>query len=368
MLWWAWMACSAPTPPASSGPPGVTDAVVTVGTVLPVVGDDEAATLGRAARDVLVAALGRAEVHGRSVELVVRHAAVGEALDAAKALVEEEEVFALLAPQASGEEAAFVDWAEEAAVPVVAPFGGRPASEGVGPVFWLYGGPEDQARAVVQDVRPRRMAVVAATEGPAAARAEAAVRQAARVSMSLERVTHAEACGALELSGIEAVLLEGPLEEARAWLAGASAEQCGVDLYLLSDRVPPLLGDGQVPWFGRLYSASASRPLDWTPRGVADLVSLVGDDVEPTVRPVQVAAYAAASLFLEGLERAGETPDRSGLQLRLASTQNHRTGLTPTLSFGPRRRVGALGAWIVERDPRSAQPLGDESERWVTPR
>jgi ABC-type branched-subunit amino acid transport system substrate-binding protein len=347
----------------------VSDDVVRVGTILPIEGEGDAGAVGRAARDVMVAALLQAKVHGRSIEVVVRHAPIGESLSTAKALMAEEEIFALVAPQTSGEEEAFARWAGESGVPVVAPFGGRPwTSSVVDEVFWLYGGPADQLRGVVQDTRGDALALVSAEgDGPSQDRVDAVIYQASRGNQALRRASHSDACAALALEGIEAVILEGPEAEARAWLEAASAEQCELDLYMTSDWVPPLLGDGAVPWFGRLFSTSPSRPADWTPRAVAELIGLVGE-AEPKLRPVQAASLAATRLFLEGLEQAGPDLDRPALLVRMGAFQGFRTGLTPRLSYGPRRRVGALGAWIVERDPRTAQPLGGDSERWVAPR
>ncbi|MFT4622588.1 MAG: hypothetical protein ACI8PZ_001244 [Myxococcota bacterium] len=369
------LACGTPQgavdAPAPSRPHGVTDDVVRVGTVLPISGDADAARIGRAARDALVAALAGARPHGRRIELVVHDAPLGSGLMAAKALVAREDLFALVAPQIDGEEPALARWVAETGIPVVAPFGGEPETEPLSPaLFWLYGGGDEQIRAVVHDLRGRSGAalVVGAEAGPWQRRSEVALAQSARSTVKLQRTTHAEACGALAGRGIDAVVLDGPAQAARQWMIAGSAEECPLDLWMLGELAPPVLGDGDIPWFGRVFVASPSRPRAWSPAGLAELRALVGDSGAEEM-PVQVAAVVAAKLLVEGLELAGPELDRERFVVRLGGLQEFRTGLTPRVSFGAARRVGALGAWMVERDPRTAAALGGaDAERWVVPR
>jgi ABC-type branched-subunit amino acid transport system substrate-binding protein len=79
-------------------------------------------------------------------------------------------------------------------------------------------------------------------------------------------------------------------------------------------------------------------------------------------RAARVAAYDAAELLLEGLRRSGKHLSRERLVDQLEAVYAFEPGLSPPLTYGRNRRVGALGAHVVEVDPVSGafRPL-----RWV---
>ena len=64
----------------------------------------------------------------------------------------------------------------------------------------------------------------------------------------------------------------------------------------------------------------------------------------------QLSAFAAAKVLVEGLTRAGRDLNREKLITALDSLYEYETGVTPRLTFGPNRRVGAAGAHIVTFD------------------
>jgi hypothetical protein len=61
----------------------------------------------------------------------------------------------------------------------------------------------------------------------------------------------------------------------------------------------------------------------------------------------QLAAFAAAKIFVEALTRAGKDLSRETLITKLESLYEYETGLTPRITFGPNRRIGATSAHIV---------------------
>ncbi len=64
---------------------------------------------------------------------------------------------------------------------------------------------------------------------------------------------------------------------------------------------------------------------------------------------------------MEGLKRAGRELSRERLITALEGLYDHETGLTPPVSFGPNRRIGARGAYVVAVDLAggSFQPMGE---------
>ena len=78
-----------------------------------------------------------------------------------------------------------------------------------------------------------------------------------------------------------------------------------------------------------------------------------------------MAAFTAARVLVEGLERAGPDPDRDRLLASLEGMSGFRPGLTPPVSFGSRRRLGAQGAHVVEVDIASGALDGFQSV-WIS--
>jgi len=75
----------------------------------------------------------------------------------------------------------------------------------------------------------------------------------------------------------------------------------------------------------------------------------------------QLAALAAAKLLVEGLRRAGRDLSRVRLIEGIEELFGFETGVTPPLSYGPNRRIGARGAHIIAVDLANKRyaPVGD---------
>jgi hypothetical protein len=77
----------------------------------------------------------------------------------------------------------------------------------------------------------------------------------------------------------------------------------------------------------------------------------------------QVSAIAAAKILVHGLELAGKDLSRERLVTMLEGLYECDTGLMPKITFGPNRRIGALGAYIVTIDPE--KKLFPANAEWV---
>jgi ABC-type branched-subunit amino acid transport system substrate-binding protein len=62
-------------------------------------------------------------------------------------------------------------------------------------------------------------------------------------------------------------------------------------------------------------------------------------------------ALAAAKIFTESLKRAGRDLSREKLITALEGLYEYETGVTPNITFGPNRRVGSKGSYVVAIDP-----------------
>ena len=78
----------------------------------------------------------------------------------------------------------------------------------------------------------------------------------------------------------------------------------------------------------------------------------------------QLAAFAAAKVFVAALTRAGKDLSRESLITALESLYDYDTGISPRITFGPNKRVGAAGAHILNID--LAEKQFPTAKGWIT--
>ncbi|MDD0981517.1 ABC transporter substrate-binding protein [Pseudomonas shahriarae] len=101
----------------------------------------------------------------------------------------------------------------------------------------------------------------------------------------------------------------------------------------------------------RVFLAYPFIPSDCTQAGRVALIRLrehQGLDGEHAV--LQVGAFSSMLLFSESMKQAGRDASREKLISALEGLHDFDTGLTPPISFGPGRRLGLSGAHIVTVD------------------
>jgi len=83
-------------------------------------------------------------------------------------------------------------------------------------------------------------------------------------------------------------------------------------------------------------------------------------------RASQISALVAARILAEGLKAAGRDLSRAKLLVALEKLYEFETGLTPAITYGANRRIGALGTYVVTLDleTRDFVPVGG----WIVPR
>lgn len=283
--------------------PGVTDTAIRIGVVLPPSG---LAGMGKAVREALAARFEEAgSLWGRRIE--IRALELSGPAQGWPAKVKDffgrEEVFAVAGAFLAGADRELANVFEELEVPLVGPFSLHPSENRY--VFHLSPGLEDQMQALRRFAKEEGLEnpVVFPGSGPAA------------VSLLRE----AEARGA---RGDRPTLLA----------TGAAA-----DAALLS---APAVFDG------RIFVAVPALPGETRAyRKLATDHGLSRDQLS-----AQLSALAAAEVLLEGLERSGRDLTRDRLIERLESLRGFETGYGPPVTFGPVRRLGARGAYILKAD------------------
>ena len=141
------------------------------------------------------------------------------------------------------------------------------------------------------------------------------------------------------------------------------AAEAGFSPWLLASGTLAARGASRAPpaLRGRIRLAYPSSPADESPEAAAELSRLRARlGLADRNRASQVAALAAFDVLVEGLRRSGRHLSRERLVASLEALYDFPTGLLHPITFGPNRRVGALGGWIVSLDPQSGAfaPVG----------
>jgi ABC-type branched-subunit amino acid transport system substrate-binding protein len=355
--------------------PGVGEAELRVGTVLPLQGPT--AEVGRAMRSAVEARLADVNaaggVGGRRLRLVVEgydaRGGAPAALASARRLVEGGRVLALVSGFFPLAEPDVFALAARAELPVIGPFtlfASQPASPNPW-VFHLLSGVSEQARVLADFAAERRpegarVAVVHPAEPRATAAAAAAKAQLARRGIAAEVFPFPPGqvppglATELATRGVGVVLFLGGDAELAALAEAAAGAGFTPDVLLpgalvgrAALEVPPALT-------GHVFLAYPTLPADEQPEARARLARLPAASTGPRAPLIQ--ADAAAAVLVEALRRTGRAVSRRALVANVEALYRFEPGLVPPLTYGPSRRVGALGAYVVAVEARGLRPVG----------
>lgn len=314
--------------------------------------------------------------------------ALEERLQAARAFIEEEQLFALVAPFIAGADEALAALAAEEAIPCIGAFSLHPQ---VGfplnrQVFYLYAGLSGQGRALVtfaarqpaaQDTVARSPnAAIVYTEQPGFEAAAAAIEDQGRregwTSIAKRRVAPVSFDAAalardLHSNDAELVFWLGPNGQEKALLEAAEALSWTPTLLMPGALTGRELFEAPERFAGRLFLSFPTLPFDQTPEGQRAYAQLAASyPLSADQQAAQWAALASALIFTEGLNQAGKDVSRDKLIAVLEGFYQFQTGYTPPISYDPNRRVGALGAYVVAVDLGRQQLV--PASGWIEPR
>ena len=361
--------------------PGLTETAIKVGALLPSKGP--LAETGAAMKDVLAAYFAdvndRGGIFNRKIEL---SAAGGDdaagGVGAARASVRQGQVFAFVGGLSAGADKELAALAREEEVPFIGAATLLPHAE-TPPnryVFYTLPGLAEQARALVNfaatkpELRGSRAVILHAETELALAAASAAEDQArkagwgavTRQSYARGGFDAARTAQALKSQGAVAVFLIGNAGEDVALVQAAGSAGWAPHLFLLGVLTGrDLVGAVPESLAGKVFVSFPTVPSDISAAGAAELNALRDKyKFAPRHTASQLSALAAAKIFVEALRRAGRDLTREKLVTSLESLYDYKTEVTPPLTFGPNRRVGAAGAYVLTIDPVKKQfaPVG----------
>ena len=350
--------------------PGVADDTVRIATLLPLSGDG--ATVGEAMRQVMQGYFAEVNdaggIFGRQIELLAVPMAqtANASIETVREAFRTESIFALVGAYSVGYDEALLGYLRTDNVPLIGPFTLDPGDAFIDSgAFYLFAGFEDQIRALAD----RALADGAAANqvvisGPQSARSEqllrAAIDRVRKAPGDAEANVETWPPGEFDAADfatkiadndIQALIFTGAQAELDSLLDELAEREQAPRMYLLSSLVARPLLDVPAAFDKRVFIAYPTTSQDVTPRGREDYSRIAERQSLPMEHiQAQLAALAAAKLFVEGLRRAGRDVSRVRLIEGLEQLYNFDTGVTPPLTYGPNRRVGALGAHIVTVD------------------
>lgn len=353
--------------------PGLSDDEIRIGAALPMSG-----ALARVGEDIKAALAAcfaetntKGGVYGRRIALVAEDSqgnAAGTA-QATKKLVEQDKVFALLGsfePQGSEETNEYLRRSE---VPLIGPVTLSPRTPPVPNrfVFYLLPSFGEQARSLVDFVgmdqtrpkgRPARRVAVVYTDSDFDHDALSGLRSQSKIYSMQIVAEQSYRAGALSAAATVELLVPKKPDYIFFFGGGddlisfaAEMVRANLDSGLLSSSVMT----GRMSF--SLPPAVAARtylayPLSPPERADFSEFLAVMQNAGVSLRSAafQTVAYAAARIFVEALKKSGRQISRAALVNSLEQLQDFQTGVIGPVTFGPNRRVGAAGSFIVGID------------------
>jgi len=359
--------------------PGVEEGVVRVASLLPMEGP--ASTLGQAMEQVLNAHFSDVNenggMFGRRIELVT--VPLGEtpeaSIDNLQQAFDSKAIFSLVGGYTIGLDEQLLEFLRIDNVPLVGPFTLNPGDSLLdAAAFYLYPGFNEQVRVLADrafdDVGdPKRILVASPGSGPQ-------YDLVSRVQDQLQRIGNDKASSVSFVPGggdaaavaehvssndAGAVIFLGGQDNLDVLLGALAEKGLTPRVYVLSSFLSRPLFDAPAAFDQRIFVAYPTITSDITDQGRADFQDLAERHELPTGHiQAQIAALAAAKVFVEGLQRAGRDLGRTRLVEGIEALYTYQTGLTPPLTYGPNRRIGARGAHVmaVDLENQRYSPVG----------
>jgi ABC-type branched-subunit amino acid transport system substrate-binding protein len=356
--------------------PGVNDTSIVLGTILPE--KNALSGLAQSMGDVLQAYFAeinsRGGIYNRKIELRVMHGDSQLTVPNMKRLIDEEQVFAIVSGLSAGAEDGVAALTQEKEVPFIGPSSLMPqrAAPVNRYVFYLLPGLKEQARALAvfaarkTDAANSRVAIVSPDAEFNRAIATSVEEQTKKAGLkSVTTFSTSSRAAELKQKEIDTVFFLGSGDEATAMLKDAEAIDWTPSIYMLGTLVGRNIGDAVTTKMkDRIFLAFPTVPTDVSAAGASEYSALLQrNKLQATHAAAQASAMAAAKILVHALELCGKDLSREKLITTLEGLYEYDTGLMPKITFGPNRRIGALGAYVVTIDPE--KKLFPASLEWI---
>ncbi|MFN2515563.1 MAG: ABC transporter substrate-binding protein [Pyrinomonadaceae bacterium] len=350
---------------------GITEQKIVIGMVAPTNG--ALAEMGQAVKAATTAFFdelnSQGGIYGRRFELKFIETAETPAATRAnlERLLTDGQVFAMTGTFIAGAEKEIIPLMAQKEVPLIGPLTlyPQPGSPLNRQVFYLLSGIDVQARALIDfaakkpDLKNSGLAVVYPRTEINATIFEAIKDQCKKDGWSMPRAYdylagNFDAAGTikqLSQTSREVVFLLGGSDEAFSFMKEAEKLSWFPTVFLSGGSFSTAIFGAPAGFDGKVFLSFPTSPADQTADGVKEFRALAEKYRLPSNHlAAQISAYSAAKVLVEGLRRAGKDLSREKLIQVLEGLHEYSTGLAPVISYGPNRRIGAMGAYVVSID------------------
>lgn len=357
--------------------PGITDSKIVIGTVAPANGT--MGDLGQVVKAVTVAFFdelnSQGGIYGRRFELkCIETIGLPEATRAdIERLFRDERIFAMTGGSIAGFEKELAPLMAQQEIPLIGPLTLYPQIELPlnRQVFYLLSGTDELARALIDFashnavLNNSRIIVLHPQSENNTSVLKAVEDEIKMDGLSAPlvydypsgRFDAAKIIGQIGRSSRDAVFFLGDSEEALAFMR--EAEKLRWFPYMLLPRASGTdIFAAPAGFSGKIYLSFPTSPADQSDEGMKEFGTLADKyKLPPHHMAAQILAFTAAKVLVEALKRAGKDLSRENLIQALEGLYEYQTGLTPAITFGPNRRIGAMGAYVVTIDLKEKQFL-----------
>jgi ABC-type branched-subunit amino acid transport system substrate-binding protein len=351
--------------------PGISPDKIVIGAAVPAAG--ALADMGRAVRAVTTAffteATAQGGVYNRGFEL--KFIEIADTPSATRANLEHflrnEHVFAMTGAFIAGSEPEWTTLMAETKVPLIGPVTLYPQTSFPlnRQVFYLLSGIDEQASAllrfaVTKSVFKDTGLAIVSPQTKLNERVIEVIRDQSRkdglkapeiYSYPAGRFDAIEAAKILSQANREVVFFLGSSQDLLLFMKETEKLQRFPTLLLPGPNAGKDIFDAPAGFANKIFFSFPTSPADQTAAGLSEFRALAEKYKLPHDHlAAQVSAFSAAKILVEGLKRAGRDVSREKLITALEGLSRFETGLMPAITFGPNRRVGALGAYIVSVD------------------
>jgi len=360
--------------------PGISENKIVIGTTIPT---GALAGTGEAIKAVLSAFFDdlndRGGIYNRQFELKIIE--LPESPKTRRANIEhlliDDQVFAMTGAFIAGSEKEIISLLAEKEMPLIGPITIYPQTETPlnRQVFYLLSGIDGQARALVDFVAKKPEAM---TTGIAIVYSQGDLNEGVVTAIKDQGKKdglNAPAVYSYRVGGLDAGETVKQLRQTgreTLFFLGSSDEL--MSLMREADRLnwyPSILQPGPgggaeifnapIGFNSKLFFSTPTSPTDQTEKGRREFYTLAEKYKLPQHHlTVQFSVYSSAKILVEALRRAGKDISREKLIQTLEGLYQYQTELTPAISYGPNRRIGAMGAYVVQIDlqGKKLRPVG----------
>jgi ABC-type branched-subunit amino acid transport system substrate-binding protein len=365
--------------------PGLTNTDIRIGTIIPATGP--LAETGTSFAEIIGAYLkdvnAQGGIYGRKIDLQVlrTEGAPSEIAAAAKRFVKDKNIFALLGVVAPGAEQKVEDAMDAAGVPVITAFATRSGADEASEkskVFYVLSGLSQQARVLVRFARehidsPSSSITVVFPESRHTL-AESVIRECHNhsfasvvpVNYSSSAAEPARIVESLRKKNVNAILFLGDGGELHNLLLSAKAANWFPAVFQPGEFAGKDVFDIPPEFNQRVYFSFPVLPSDVAADAFKEYETLLQAHRLKIVQPLlSTSVLASAKVLAEGLREAGRQLSRQKLVDTLSALYGFNTGLTPLVTYGATRRIGALGGYVVKLDLKNKTLL--QVQEWMAP-